>query len=765
MAGGGRAQRRTGRLPADLTNFVGRGQEVGQVKHLLAGARLVTLTGAGGTGKTRLALRVAGDLGRAYADGAWLVDLARVPEQGVVEYAVAEALGAHATVVDFLRERELLLVLDNCEHVLDGCAALVAAVLPAAPGVRVLCTSRQPLGTTGEHVWRVPPLPVPATDAPLSPAVICRYPSVALFAARAEAASPGFLVTEDNHALVAEVCRRLDGLPLAIELAAAQMRTLSLGQLAARLRDRFPLLSTRYAQPAHHRTLEATFDWSFELCTPAERELWTKLSVFVDGIDLAAAEYVCAEPVADAVAGLVDKSVLLRDESSGHLRYRLLETVRQYGLSRLRAGAGDEAALLRRHRDWFLGLVERFDRDWFGPGQEEWAARLRRERSNVCAALQFCLTAGEDDDCALRFTASLEFFWLGCGGSLHEGRYWLDRVLAQDRRPTPDRARVLAVQTRVLNALSELEAAGAAAAECLELADRLGEGATAARATGDLGVRLLLRGDDLATAQAMLEDAVSRLEPVAGPSFAIAQVPLAMAILYQGDADRAAAVCAECCEFCRSRGERWWLAHALAAAAIVDLARDVPARAEEQLRASLALRRDLGDTLGVATALDLLAAAVVANGGYGRGARLLGAANATWRAIGHRTYGSEQFRDRRHEVERLARVALGAEAFEAAYRAGEALPVEECARSLYEPQDQASRVRVGRGPGVPLSTRELEVSELVARGLSNKEIAAKLVVARRTAESHVENILRKLEFGSRAQIAAWYVDQFPSTYP
>ncbi len=769
MAGGGWSGSRVGRLPADVTDFVGRRQEIAQVRRLLSEARLVTLTGAGGTGKTRLALRVAAESRRGYPDGVWLVDLAPVLEEALVEYTIAESLGIRAQsdrdlsdiLGGFLCDRELLLVLDNCEYVLDAAASFADRMLRSAPGLRVLCTSRQPLGTISEHVWRVPPLPVPAPGEVVAPGMRWRYPSILLFAERAAAAAPGFELTPANQDRVVEICRRLDGLPLAIELAAAQLRTLTVDQLEARLVDRLPALRTRHAVPAHHRTLEATFDWSFELATPAERALWSSLSVFVDGIDLDAAEYVCADgrPLLDVISGLVDKSILLREESTNGVRYRLLETVRQYGLSRLRRCGGDELALRRRHRDWYLRLAERLNAEWFSPREEEWSARLRREQSNVRAAINFCLTVESSSECALHIVYNLQYYWVCCGAQ-QEGRYWLGRALAANPRPSLARARAYAVLSRVLQTVSEPTGAMTAAQECLALARDLAEPALIARATVDLGISKLLSGADLPGAQAMLEEALAAIGDDDRPSRAAAMSSLAMAQLYQGKLAEALECCAATREFCRAHGDRWWLATSLAGAAVAEASRGEIQAAEANLRECVLLVFALGDTGAVTRALDLFALTAETAGDDLRAARLMGAADGIRLVVGEFGLGSNQIRGRRDHTYAAARARLGRVAFDAAYAAG-------CAMSIDEAIDYASRASAAgmpapTVPGPPstlLTRRELEVVALVAEGLTNKQIATKLVIAPRTAESHVENILRKLAFTGRTQIAAWHAER------
>ena len=770
MSGGPRARPRAGRLPADLTTFLGRRQEIAQLKRLLSAARLITLTGVGGTGKTRLAVRVAHEVRRGFHDGACLVNLAPLADQHLVEYAVAEVLGLHVLVDDdpagfvlgYLRDRRLLLVLDNCEHVLDACAAFVGRALRAAPGVRVLCTSRQPLGINGEHVLRVPPLPVPERGDVFPESPGGRYPSLALFAERAAAVSPGFAVTADNQDQIAEICARLDGLPLAIELAAARLRTLTVDQLAGELLERPRVLSTRHASPSHHRTLELAFDWSFGLCSPAERALWMKLSVFVDGIDLEAAEYVCGGRVLEPLSGLVDKSVLLRDETGGRLRYRLLETVRQYAQRRMAADGEDAVALRRRHRDWFVLLAQRLEAEWFGPDQVDWTMRLRPERGNLRAALMFCLTPdGRGANCALDLAASLEAYWLGGGGLPLEGRYWLTRVLADNPAPTVARARALAVLARVNTAMSSQNPLGAAR-EALELAERLGATELAARVAGILAVDAHVHGDNTPDVRHLLRTALNRLEPYADSQPAVlvtVQVSIAMSYLYEGAADRAAALCDEAAAYCERRGDRWWRATALMGAGIVAIERGDPDLADRHLRDVLTIRGELGDMLGRALTLDLLASASSMAGRYLLAARLLGMSSATWRALGDVRFGSVRFRERLMSTRTAARTALGPAAFHAAFRSGEQAALDNPGRVLVEPENcDNPPVREERAHSAALTRRERQVAELVAQGMSNRGIADKLVVATRTAESHVENILRKLQFTSRAQVAVWYAE-------
>jgi predicted ATPase/DNA-binding CsgD family transcriptional regulator len=764
-----------GRLPAEVTEFLGRRGEVSDVKRLLAGARLVTLTGVGGCGKTRLAMRVADALRRGFADGVWLVDLATVTDPELIVYAVGDTVGvrdqserlAVDVVVDFLADRQLLLVLDNCEHLLDGCAEFAGRALRDAPALRLLCTSRQPLGVVGEQVWTVPPLATPDPQRPVPPGAAAQFPALALFAARAAAVAPDFALAAANLDTVAEICHRLDGLPLAIELAAARLRVLSVDQLAAILRDGFPDLSARHATPAWHHTLGAAFDWSYRLCSPAERAAWARVSVFVDTFELAAAEEVAGSGTGllDQLAGLVDKSVLVREEDGAGTRYRLLATVREYGLRRLRA-SGDEADLRRRHRDWYRRLASRFNAEWFGPDQVGWIRRITTELPNLRAALDFCAgTPGEVGE-GLALAADLIYFWFGCG-RLHEGHHWYERLLALEPRTGPARLAALGGLATILAARGEIDASTARAFEAAGLAQDLADEVAQSRATALFGTAVMM-GGDVAAARTLLEKANARLTAVGDGREAVvhARLPLAVVLMQQGEPDlaRAEDLLASCRATCQDHGEQWWFGYVLVSSALVALAgNDVP-RATGYLRQSLRSRCAMGDTLGIASSVERLAWVAGLDGDHERAARLLGAADRQWRSVGSTLYGSPQWLRGREECTAAARGALGDVAFDKACADGGELSVTEAVRYALGSGGPVPDDPTGAPPdeAAPrLTPREREVAALIAEGLSNREIAARLVLSTRTAESHVENILRKLGFTSRTQVAGWLTQAWP----
>ena len=397
------AGRSAGRLRGELTEFVGRRAELARVRDALQGARLVTLTGPGGIGKTRLALQVAAAAGRAFRDGVWLAELGGLRDPGLLVGEVARSLGlsnqsarwAVASLADHLQNRQVLLVLDGCEHLADACAVMADALLRGCQGLRIIATSRHVLGVAGEVTIAIPPMTVPAEDDPAGPEELLRYEAVRLFARRGAAVLPGFAVDDGNGSAVAGVCRALDGIPLAVELAAVRLRSLSPGQILSRLDSRFQLLSGGgpAGQP-NHRTLQAALEWSYDLLTDGEQAMWRRVSVFAGSFDLDAAEAVCAVgqvaaiQTADLIDALVAKSILLR-EGQSTARYRLLDTIRDFGETKLR-GRGNERALRLRHLGWYAALAAR--QEAFGPGRGEWIAALDADHGNLRAALEFCLS-------------------------------------------------------------------------------------------------------------------------------------------------------------------------------------------------------------------------------------------------------------------------------------------------------------------------------------------------------------------------------------
>ncbi|MEU8780814.1 LuxR C-terminal-related transcriptional regulator [Streptomyces sp. NPDC048637] len=771
-----------GYVPAEVTSFVGRRSELRSARHLLTRTRLLTLTGAGGIGKTRLAIRLASEVRRSFPGGAWVVDLAPLEDGDLLAQTVLAALGfdhdatrpALSALAGHLADRQLLLVLDNCEHLLDPCALLTHTLLAAAPGLQVLATSRQALGIDGECLLAIEPLSTPAPDRLPPPDSEARYEAVQLFADRAAAVLPAFTVGAHNRVTVARICHRLDGIPLAVELAAARLRALSLEQILVRLDDRFGLLTqgSRAALP-RRQTLRAAIDWSFELCTAHEQRLWMCLSVFSGGFDLEAAEAVCAGAlcaealsagedtvparILDGVAGLVDKSVLTREEHPGRVRFRMLETIRQYGRDHLR-DRGEERAVRRRHRDYYQQLAARAEAEWFGPQQLVWFARLRLDRANLRAALEFGLSTPEDTRAGLRLASSLWSHWLGSGGFEGAERHWLGRALARDTERGPERAKALWVDGWLALLHGDMTTAHARLAECGALARELGDEGACAHAVQFAGLAALFE-DDYPRAVPLLEDALDRhrANGALGAQWTTLFL-LTLACCLSGD-PRAAALGGECLALCDTHGARWSRSYALWVLGLQQWLTGETGRAIALLQEGLHLEAPAHNHLAVAQCLEVLAWAVADDGGGEQAATLLGAAQTAWQAVGAPLPGVGRLLIHHTECEALLRRSLGDALFATAVRAGAALTLDEAvARALGRPPSPEAHPHQ-EDLSAALTRRERQVVALVAEGLTDKQIAARLVISPRTAEGHVQRILVKFGFTSRTQIVTWAVEQ------
>ncbi|NKQ58692.1 ATPase [Amycolatopsis sp. K13G38] len=758
--------RPSGSLPAELTSFVGRRRELAETKRLLTQSRLVTLTGMGGVGKTRLALRAGAGMRRAFPDGVWFVPLAELREPAMLSAAIATALGLTdsatanvAGLAEYLDDKRLLLILDNCEHVLHACAVLTAKLLSAAHGVRILATSRQILRADGEQILTVPPLSVPEGDGGESPG---HSESVTLFADRAAAVQPGFQVDARNREDVVRLCQRLDGIPLAIELAAVRLRVLSLEQVLHRLDNRFRLLTTgsRTVLP-RQRTLEATVEWSYELCTPQEQAVWRAVSVLPGGFDLDAAEIVCTvdgvEPgdVLDLIAALVDKSVLTRrDGTFGRTAwYRMLETVREYGQLKL-AESGREPEVRARHVEYCLRLARQYRAESFGPAQLDWIRRLRREHAILRAALDHCLHDATKVRHATEIAASLWDFWYAAG-FLVEGHHWIRQALALDTEPTPARARALGACAFMSAQFGEPDAAWGSLNELAVLAERFDDDLLRAGHAQVSGLVRFYSGDALGGREAM--ERALRGYRAAGDEFQVFNtlVLLSSVTFFLADPD-GARYAEEALSLAVRCGADWSKTYALWAVAVHAWRAGAPQRATALLREAIAMR--LSDRTQLAFAIGALAWCAQAMGQHERAAGLLGAAQAVWLLSGARVAESRPYQTLNEQCAERSRAALGAQAYQAAFDAAASFgPDEAISFALAEKAGKPRTVERRSSPG-GLTRREREIAELVAEGLSNRAIATRLVIAQRTAETHVENILAKLGFTSRAQIAAWLAE-------
>jgi non-specific serine/threonine protein kinase len=634
-------------LPAQATRFVGRARDVATIAHLAAAARLVTLAGPGGIGKTRLALEAAAASLDDYPDGVWLVELASLIEPSLVAGAVAlavgvretEAMAGSAALVAALGERHSLVVLDNCEHVVDACAALVGDVVRSCPGIHVLATSRQPLGVDGEAVWPVPPLSLPDPDSAEGSAA--DSDAVALFVERARAAKPAFSPGADA-AVVARICRRLEGIPLAIELAAARVRVLALEQIDARLEDRFRLLTG--GDPAvaeRHQTLRAAVDWSYELLDGEERALLRRMSLFPAGCTLEAAEAVCAGDgvpkagVLDAVARLVDRSLVSVDERAGEARYRLLETIREYGAERL-AEAGEEVAAARRLLVWAVELAARTTAGILGPSQRASIARLEAEHDNLRAALALGLGGEPPYESSLRLATHLVQFW-HFGGYAAEGCATLERALVQSPdAPAAERVDALKGAGTLANALGDYRRARAHYEAGLAIARTLDDPVAVGRLVSNIGFTAYLQGE-YTEAEALLGESLAIFRGTGNERLiSLALNNLATLLYDRGETDRSVPLYEESLALKRRLGDGIGTATLLYNLGIVAQTRGDGERSRRLLEESLALRREAGDKQGVAIALGRLARADIACGDTARCETLLAEAIGLNRKLGDR---------------------------------------------------------------------------------------------------------------------------------
>jgi predicted ATPase/DNA-binding CsgD family transcriptional regulator len=750
---------RVGNLPAEATTFVGRRRELSEIRTRLASARLVSLVGPGGVGKTRLSLRVGSDLARGFSDGAWFVELAEVRDPALVPSAVLAALDLRdqastspmAILATYLRHRQLLLILDNCEHVVAAAGQVVAEMLRAAPKVLVVATSREPLQVAGEQVVPVPPLELPQEGGTEPLAQVRLNEAIALFTERAAAASGAFEITTANRTAVVALCRRLDGLPLAIELAAVRTRVLSVEQILDRLGDRFALLTggDRAALP-RHQTLRLAIDWSFELLTEPEQVLMRRLCVFAGRFTLEDVEGVCsldAEPAAaalDLVASLVDKSLVIKEEIHGSACYRLHETMREYASIKLRA-AGEEETLAVRCVEFYAQSCLRSAED----GRYrvvEWLQWAELEIDNLRAALHQC-TVRADRTRGLEIVASLRYYWLTHGTT--EAIGWLDQLLDSE---------VASAQACYLRGwLSLIEADPPTARRWLAraIATARDEGQLVLL-TESLSMAVIadhLAGDD-AAAKLHLDEA----EAIgAGLKTYPAMIEVLQAqtvhAMFEGDLETVKAQSAEGVDLAREAGDLFQLEAMLRSLATAAMMSGDVAAANSSFSDALRVARRIDNRLAQSYGLAAAGWYAGSSSQPHAAAQLLGAAEALAEQTGADLSGpSVPYVVKAREA---AVAALGTATFEADFTAGKRLSREEAVRlALGESgAGDADAVHVGT-PG-PLAKRELEVARLIAEGMTNKEIGAQLFISERTVASHVRSIMDKLGFNNRAQIAVW----------
>jgi predicted ATPase/DNA-binding CsgD family transcriptional regulator len=809
-------------LPYELSSFVGREDELGELHRLVQGTRVLTLCGPGGIGKTRLALRILAAVANEFPDGVWFVELADLRQPDLVVSRIASTVGVTEepgralldTLADALRLRRLLLALDNCEHLIEICARTCQRLLAHAPDLHMLTTSREPLHMAAETVWQVPPLSLaPSTE--LAAELNTSSEAVRLFADRAASSVPGFSVGPANAPAVADVCRALDGMPLAIELAAARVRALSVEEIRSRLTDRFGLLTTGdRTAPERQRTLRAAIEWSHELLTAGEQVLLRRLSVFA-GWSLEMAEQVCSDDevpavdVLDHMAALVDKSLVVREpEVLGQARYRMLDTIREYAAARL-AAAGEPALFRHRLRDYTLLVAERNLAVGMAQIPAPWSARVdvfRRydvDADNVAQVLNQCL-ADEDAQTGLRLCTAVRPCWL-VRGSFAEGISWLDSFLGLDAPGVPALVRGAALVGRAqltlssdpaaaesdaveglrlcriagdafwvsaaLNLLSEIalhtgrigDAAGRAA-QAQTLAAAAGDGWNEGYALGTLAAAAGLRGN-LREARQLANDSIEVMRAI-DQQWGIARTLLGLGDLarLRGDPDEASRNYLQALPVLREIDSRPETARCLAGLGQVAINLGSFGLAREHLSESLRLSRDTGARIGMARGIAAFASLALAEGEPEQAARLIAAASALREAAGLPALPgarTERYLAAvRHlgesAVSRLWQEGLALDAERAVALALAGAPGDDATAQVSQTVRAEGTVR-GGGPQSRggLTAREREIVALIASGHSNKAIAAELVISPATAARHVANILTKLGFTSRAQVAAW----------
>ncbi len=792
-------------IPAQPTPLIGRDQEIRLVREQLMrpDVRLLTLTGPAGTGKTRLALEVAAELFEAIRDGAFLINLAPISDPNLVLPEITRALGLHDEVDGSsllenlkaaLQDKYLLLVLDNFEQVVDA-APRIADLLAVCPTLKVLTTSRATLRLRWEHEVPVPPLGVPNLGGLPALDELSLVPSVALFLERAQAVTPEFRLTDANAAAIAEICVRLDGLPLALELAAARVKLFSPAAILARLERRFDLLrADTQDRPDRHHTLRAALDWSYLLLPAHEQRLLRSMAVFVGGCTLEAVERIVGTPALDGIASLLDKSLVRQDRQAQDTRLTMLETVRQYALEQL-ATSGELGDTQLRHAEYCVDLAEAAERELVGPNQVQWFDRLEHEHDNLRAALRWCID-NRALDLGARLGGSLWQFW-STRGHPREGRTWLSelRILVGSQSRTAAHATLLAGSGRLAYEQGDYAAARALHEESLDIDRELNNLPAVARSLGQLGDVAHQLGDYV-TAQRLFEDSLAILRQLNDPhGVAQALNKLGLTVRCLGDYAAARSLYEEALGIGRELGDRRWEALGLNNLGRAAYYQGDFAAAYALHEQSLAIRRQVGDRRGTATSLGDLGDVAHQQADYTTALALREESLALWqqledpwglayalegfaelaavhdrpglvmRLVAASTVQREAIRAPRSpaSAERMQRLVdsarqrlTRAQAAEA-WTAGQQLSPAEAVLATTGLRHPDPLAGVASPPMGRLSRREREVAALITRGLTNRQIADALVIGERTVHTHVANVLDKLELTSRTQIATWCV--------
>lgn len=729
-----------------LTPFVGREDEVRDLRALAGNHRLITLIGPGGAGKTRLGYELFDRLAGQYEGASWSVELAGLSDGALLGHVVADAIGATsfaeqydpAVLVDHIGERRALLFMDNCEHLAGECAELVAAILARCPNLQVMASSRQSLGLVGEQLYPVPPLSHP--DA------------LELFVGRAHAVAPDWTPDDRDRAAIGDICSRLDGMAFAIELAASRMRTTPLEVLGAEIDDQLAALVTKSGRSGRHGSMEACLRWSYDLCTSEERALWARLSVFAGSFTLLSARGVCASPdlpterIGDALSGLVEKSLIERDVHDPSGRYRMLEVVRQFGIARL--AEQDEIDLWRhRHRDHYLALVEHFRAEWWGPDQVAWFRGLRTEQANLRAAFDFSVANRDEVVATLRLCSILEEY-VGSTGGISEALRWIRLACAHPTDALAERAEALRIGCFVACLVNALRTAQQFRDDLTLMAMETDDARIRACALYADSIVAVWTGDAAKGAE-LAQDAIDLFRAV-GDIGRVANLEFLRALMlgWAERPDEAADCYRRCLEETRPLGERYWTTYAQWGLGVDLLLAGEVEEAIRLEREAVAAKAAFGDRMGTALALETLCWAAVEQRDGGLAVVLDAAAESIWTWLGV-PVGGMPYLVRLRDASRQTLRGMHVPHRDDLAHLGQVLPLNDIVEIAMGRVPVPSGKRVGN-----LTRRELEIAQLIACGESNQAIADRLVISRRTVESHVERILRKLDISSRTEVRA-----------
>lgn len=737
---------RSARPKIPLTPLVGRADEVAEVRRAIRASRLVSLIGVGGVGKSRLAMAIATELEPEFADGVAVIDVGAVTDARHLPQVVCEAIAPRSThqvpQVDALRPYDMLIVMDGCEHLAPEVEPFICDLLESCPDIHVLATSRMPLDTPGEHLFHVPPLCLAIKDSTeVSEAA-------QLFTSRAHAATGQ--VYAGSLAAVEDLCRRLDGLPLAIELAAIRTRTMSVAEMLDGINNRFDLLRSG-TDPTEGRSIDAVLKWSWEQCSTRQREVWAIFSIFVGPVSLGAIAEVCAFTdtleAADVIDGLVQRSLLIRDATSSRVTFRMLDTIAAFGADMLKAELSvDEADLRRVHARYYASISQDIAEGWFGAEQRRMSAMLATYMPNMRAAYDYCLARPELADTAVEMFGHLWTYWVACG-HLGEGRIWAQQLV---RAAPPGHEQALWVAGWVELVLGDLNTAERYLTLCRE--NTSPEDRANYFSTGLLAACCAIRGSfDFAASQYQL---VIKEAAAAHDTFAVAILTqnYAELITIAGEVGRGITACEVVTAMCDQHQEQWVYSHTLWVLALGAFIQSRCQDAIEHSMRSLQIKSDIYDLLGTALVAEVFAWASAQRGNISIAAIILGATGDYWKTTDRPLLGFVQLHEYRAQCVRLLSTALDDSTRAELETQGIRVGLEGLAKLLCERDDVEASPRPTGAQSTPLTPRELEVAQLVSLGLSNKLIAERLFISTRTVETHVAHILAKFGLARRGEI-------------